>query len=107
VWPSMAAGLPMASGARASHDSAVPTYPLRRSISSRHLLASVAVVAGFEPAEGCPSRAFEFCGRWFRPVRLALVAPEPRLGSPLRTPLNLTNETTSGDREKSERSPQS
>jgi hypothetical protein len=48
----------------------------------------LAVAAGFEPAEGCPSRAFEFCGRWFRPVRLALVAPEPRLSSPLRTPLN-------------------
>jgi hypothetical protein len=47
------------------------------------------VAAGFEPAEGCPSRAFEFCGWWFRPVRLGLVAPEPRLGSPLRTPLNL------------------
>ena len=35
------------------------------------------------------SRAFEFCGWWFRPVRLGLVAPEPKLGSPLRTPLNL------------------
>jgi hypothetical protein len=47
------------------------------------------VAAGFEPAEGCPSRAFEFCGWWFRPVRLGLVAPEPKLDSPLRTPLNL------------------
>jgi hypothetical protein len=52
-------------------------------------LVRLAVAAGFEPAEGCPSRAFEFCGWWFRPVRLGLVAPEPRLGSPLRTPLNL------------------
>jgi hypothetical protein len=50
---------------------------------------TLAVAAGFEPAEGCPSRAFEFCGWWFRPVRLGLVAPEPRLDSPLRTPLNL------------------
>ena len=33
--------------------------------------------------------ADEFCGCRFRPVRLGLVAPEPRLGSPLRTPLNL------------------
>jgi hypothetical protein len=33
--------------------------------------------------------AFEFCGCWFRPVRLGLVAPEPMLGSPVRTPLNL------------------
>jgi hypothetical protein len=49
----------------------------------------LAVAAGFEPAEGCPSRAFEFCGLWFRPVRLGLVAPEPRLGNPLRTLLNL------------------
>jgi hypothetical protein len=49
----------------------------------------LAVAAGFEPAEGCPSRAFEFCGWWFRPVRLGLVAPEPRLDSPVRTPLNL------------------
>jgi hypothetical protein len=52
-------------------------------------LVRLAVAAGFEPAEGCPSRAFEFCGWWFRPVRLGLVAPEPRLGSPLRTALNL------------------
>jgi hypothetical protein len=52
-------------------------------------LARLAVAAGFEPAEGCPSRAFEFCGWWFKPVRLGLVPPEPRLGSPLRTPLNL------------------
>jgi len=52
-------------------------------------VAALAVAAGFEPAEGCPSRAFEFCGWWFRPVRLGLVAPEPKLGSPLRTPLNL------------------
>ena len=52
-------------------------------------LVRLAVAAGFEPAEGCPSRAFEFCGWWFRPVRLGLLAPEPRLGSPLRTPLNL------------------
>jgi len=33
--------------------------------------------------------ADEFCGCRFRPVRLGLVAPEPRLGNPLRTPLNL------------------
>ena len=52
-------------------------------------LVRLAVAAGFEPAEGCPSRAFEFCGWWFRPVRLGLVARKPRLGSPLRTPLNL------------------
>jgi hypothetical protein len=52
-------------------------------------LVKLAVAAGFEPAEGCPSRAFEFCGWWFRPVRLGPVPPEPRLGSPLRTPLNL------------------
>ena len=49
----------------------------------------LAVTAGFEPAEGCPSRGFEFCGWWFRPVRLGLVPAEPRLGSPLRMPLNL------------------
>jgi len=48
-----------------------------------------AVAAGFEPAEAFTSRAFEFCGWWFRSVRLGPVAPEPRLGSPLRTPLNL------------------
>jgi hypothetical protein len=49
----------------------------------------LAVAAGFEPAGGCPSRAFEFCGWRFRPARLDLTAPEPRFGSPLRTPLNL------------------
>ncbi len=49
----------------------------------------LAVAAGFEPAEGCPLRAFEFCGWWFIPVRLGLAAPEPKLGRPLRTPLNL------------------
>jgi hypothetical protein len=49
----------------------------------------LAVAAGFEPAEGRSSRAFEFCGYWFRHARLGPVAPEPRLGSPLRTPLNL------------------
>jgi hypothetical protein len=52
-------------------------------------LVRLAVAAGFEPAEGCPSRAFEFCGWWFRPVRLGLVAPVLRLGSPPRTHLNL------------------
>jgi hypothetical protein len=52
-------------------------------------LVRLAVAAGFEPTEGWPSRAFEFCGWWFRPVRLGLVAPEPSLRSPLRTPLNL------------------
>jgi hypothetical protein len=36
------------------------------------------------------SRDSAFCGWWFRPVRLGLVAPEPRLGGPLRTPLNFT-----------------
>jgi hypothetical protein len=46
------------------------------------------VAAGFEPAEGCPLTRFRVL-QPFRPVRLALVAPEPRLGSPLRTPLNL------------------
>jgi hypothetical protein len=50
---------------------------------------SRAVAEGFEPSEAFTSRAFEFCGWWFRPVRLGLVAPEPRLSSPLRTPLNL------------------
>jgi hypothetical protein len=43
-------------------------------------LVRLEVAAGFEPAEGCPSRAFEFCGSWFRPVRLGPVPPEPRLG---------------------------
>jgi hypothetical protein len=33
--------------------------------------------------------AFEFCRWWFRPIRLGLVAPEQRLGNPLRTLLNL------------------
>jgi hypothetical protein len=47
--------------------------------------SDLAVAAGFEPAEGCPSRAFEFCGWWFRPVRWGLVAPEPRLDNPLQT----------------------
>jgi hypothetical protein len=79
VWPLIAAGRPMVSGAPSSRDSALPIqFP-----------SDLAVAAGFEPAEGCPSRAFEFCGWWFRPVRLGLVAPEPRLGSPLRTALNL------------------
>jgi hypothetical protein len=40
-------------------------------------------------AASCPTHTFEFCGWWFRPVRLGLVAPEPRLSNPLRTPLNL------------------
>ena len=60
-------------------------FELRERFRQGHM----AVAEGFEPAEGCPSRAFEFCGWWFRPVRLGLVAPEPKLGSPLRTPLNL------------------
>jgi hypothetical protein len=52
-------------------------------------LVRLAVAAGFEPAEGCPSRAFEFCGWWLRLVRLGTAAPEPSLRSPLRTALNL------------------
>jgi hypothetical protein len=35
------------------------------------------------------------CGWWIRHVWLSWVAPDPRLDSPLRTPLNLHDETTS------------
>jgi hypothetical protein len=73
-WPAEVPLLHMP--AASVHLVATPTFGLFR----------LAVAAGFEPAEGCPSRAFEFCGWWFRPVRLGLVAPEPRLDSPLRTP---------------------
>jgi hypothetical protein len=50
------------------------------------VLVRVAVAAGFEPAEVALTR--------FRVLRLVvqirrLVAPEPSLDSPLRTPLNL------------------
>jgi hypothetical protein len=58
-------------------------------------LARLAVAAGFEPAEGCPSRAFEFYGWWFRPVRLGLVPPEPRLGCHCGRPRTYTHETKS------------
>jgi hypothetical protein len=52
-------------------------------------LVRLAVAEGFEPSEAFTSHAFEFCGGRSRPIRLRLVAPEPSLDSPLRTPPNL------------------
>ena len=40
-------------------------------------------------AEGCPLRAFEFCGWWISSFSWVRPRPGPNLHSPLRTPLNL------------------
>ena len=50
------------------------------------------------PRRVAPHVLSSSAAEWFGPVRSDLSAPEPRLGSPLRTPLTYANETTSETR---------
>mgnify|MGYP003694132479 CR=1 FL=1 len=52
-------------------------------------LVRLAVAAGFEPAEGCPHALSSSAAGGSDPFGWVWSRLEPRLGSPLRTPLNL------------------
>jgi hypothetical protein len=80
-----------ATGARSSLPLSrhAPVRRAPRSIGRKRSLRHFAAAISCGSDRSRVSRAFEFCGWWFRPVRLGPVPLEPRLGSPLRTPLNL------------------